>query len=112
MADLYNAAAATGAGGVASAGYRWYLGSQVLSIVGTMMSYTALFWLALHIRLGGAPAPCRRGRGSVPANAAVRPPGRDHRGPAPRGPGRDGHPGLEAARALAILTARTATTAH
>lgn len=55
MADLYNAAAATGAGGVASAGYRWYLGSQVLSIVGTMMSYTALFWLALHIRPGGAP---------------------------------------------------------
>jgi hypothetical protein len=56
VADLYNAAAATGAGGVVSAEYRWYLGSQVLSIVGTMMSYTALFWLALHIRPGGAPA--------------------------------------------------------
>ena len=44
------------AGGVASAGYRWYLASQVLSLFGTMMSYTALFWLALHIRYGGAPA--------------------------------------------------------
>jgi hypothetical protein len=42
--------------GVASAGYRWYLTSQVLSLFGTMMSYTALFWLALHIRHGGAPA--------------------------------------------------------
>ena len=42
--------------GVASAGYRWYLASQVLSLFGTMMSYTALFWLALHIRYGGAPA--------------------------------------------------------
>jgi hypothetical protein len=42
--------------GVASAGYRWYLSSQVLSLFGTMMSYTALFWLALHIRHGGAPA--------------------------------------------------------
>ena len=56
MAALDNAAAASGAGGVASAGYRWYLASQVLSIVGTMMSYTALFWLALHLRPGGAPA--------------------------------------------------------
>ena len=54
-----SAAAAPGsnaASGVASSGYRWYVGSQVLSIVGTMMSYTALFWLALHIRYGGAPA--------------------------------------------------------
>jgi Transmembrane secretion effector len=55
VAALDNPAAASGAGGVASAGYRWYLGSQVLSILGTMMSYTALFWLALHIRPGGAP---------------------------------------------------------
>jgi MFS family permease len=46
----------SGASGVASPGYRCYLASQVLSIVGTMMSYTALFWLALHIRYGGAPA--------------------------------------------------------
>ena len=42
--------------GVASASYRWYLGAQVLSLVGTMMSYTALFWLALHVPHGGAPA--------------------------------------------------------
>jgi MFS family permease len=41
---------------VASAGYRWYLGAQVLSLVGTMMSYTALFWLALHVPHGGAAA--------------------------------------------------------
>jgi len=41
---------------VASAGYRWYLGAQVLSLAGTMMSYTALFWLVLHISGGGAPA--------------------------------------------------------
>jgi len=43
-------------GGVASAEYRWYLGAQVLSLFGTMMGYTALFWLVLHIRHGGAPA--------------------------------------------------------
>jgi MFS family permease len=43
-------------GGVGSAGYRWYLGAQVLSLFGTMMSYTALFWLTLHIRHGGAAA--------------------------------------------------------
>ena len=40
---------------MASAGYRWYLGAQVLSLAGTMMSYTALFWLVLHIAGGGAP---------------------------------------------------------
>jgi MFS family permease len=42
--------------GVKSAGYRWYLAAQVLSLFGTIMSYTALFWLVLHIRHGGAPA--------------------------------------------------------
>ncbi len=42
--------------GVASAAYRWYLGAQMLSLFGTMMSYTALFWLALHVPHGGAPA--------------------------------------------------------
>ena len=47
---------AAGPVGVASAGYRWYLGAQVLSLAGTMMSYTALFWLVLHIAGGGAPA--------------------------------------------------------
>ncbi len=41
---------------MASAGYRWYLGAQVLSLAGTMMSYTALFWLVLHVAGGGAPA--------------------------------------------------------
>ncbi len=34
--------------GVASAEYRWYVAAQVLSVVGTMMGYTALFWLAPH----------------------------------------------------------------
>jgi MFS family permease len=47
---------ASGGDGVGSAGYRWYLAAQVLSLFGTMMSYTALFWLALHIRYGGAAA--------------------------------------------------------
>ena len=47
---------AAGPTGVASAGYRWYLTAQVLSLAGTMMSYTALFWLVLHISHGGAPA--------------------------------------------------------
>jgi hypothetical protein len=41
---------------VASAGYRWYLGAQVISLAGTMMGYTGLFWLVLHIAHGGAPA--------------------------------------------------------
>ena len=44
------------ASGVASARYRWYLGAQALSLAGTTMSYTALFWLALHIPHGGAAA--------------------------------------------------------
>jgi MFS family permease len=48
------ASAGEASAGVASAGYRWYLGAQVLSLVGTMMSYTALFWLALHVPHGGA----------------------------------------------------------
>jgi MFS family permease len=56
VASSDGAESVNGAAGVASSGYRWYLGSQVLSIVGTMMSYTALFWLTLHIRYGGAPA--------------------------------------------------------
>ena len=41
---------------MASSGYRWYIGAQVLSLAGTMMSYTALFWLVLHIAGGGAAA--------------------------------------------------------
>jgi MFS family permease len=44
------------ASGVASARYRWYLAAQALSLAGTTMSYTALFWLALHIPHGGAAA--------------------------------------------------------
>ncbi len=46
----------TAPAGVASAEYRWYLGAQVVSLAGTMMNYTALFWLVLHIAHGGAPA--------------------------------------------------------
>lgn len=42
--------------GVSGQGYRWYLAAQVVSLAGTMMGYTALFWLVLHIRHGGAPA--------------------------------------------------------
>ena len=37
-------------------GYRWYLAAQAVSLAGTMMGYTALFWLVLHLRPGGAPA--------------------------------------------------------
>ncbi|HVB45108.1 MAG TPA: MFS transporter [Streptosporangiaceae bacterium] len=40
--------------GVATAGYRCYAGSQAVSIVGTMMTYTALYWLTLHIARGNA----------------------------------------------------------
>lgn len=46
-----------GSGGgstIASAGYRWYTGSQAVSIIGTMMTYTALYWLTLHIARGNA----------------------------------------------------------
>ena len=42
--------------GVSGQGFRWYLAAQVVSLAGTMMGYTALFWLVLHIRHGGAPA--------------------------------------------------------
>ena len=45
-----------GVTGVGGTGYRWYLAVQVVSLAGTMMGYTALFWLALHLRPGGAPA--------------------------------------------------------
>ena len=39
---------------VASAGYRWYAGSQAVSVTGTMMTYTALYWLTLHLAHGNA----------------------------------------------------------
>jgi hypothetical protein len=42
--------------GVGGTGYRWYLAVQVVSLAGTMMGFTALFWLVLHLRPGGAPA--------------------------------------------------------
>ena len=42
------------AGGVSGQGYRWYVAAQVVSIVGTMMGYTALYWLALHLAHGDA----------------------------------------------------------
>ena len=37
-----------------SAGFRWYTGSQAVSIVGTMTTYTALYWLTIHIAHGNA----------------------------------------------------------
>ncbi len=46
----------TGITGVSSQGYRWYLAAQVVSLAGTMMNYTALFWLVLHLRYGGPAA--------------------------------------------------------
>ena len=45
-----------GVTGVSGTGYRWYVTAQVVSLLGTMMGYTALFWLVLHLRPGGAPA--------------------------------------------------------
>jgi Transmembrane secretion effector len=39
---------------VATAGYRWYTGSQAVSIIGTMMTYTALYWLTLRVTHGNA----------------------------------------------------------
>ncbi len=46
----------TGITGVSGRGYRWYLAAQVVSVTGTMMNLTALFWLVLHIRYGGPAA--------------------------------------------------------
>ena len=46
----------TGITGVSGQGYRWYLAAQVVSLAGTMMNYTALFWLVLHLRYGGPAA--------------------------------------------------------
>jgi MFS family permease len=40
--------------GVASWRFVWYTASQGISIIGTMMSYTALYWLTLHIAHGNA----------------------------------------------------------
>jgi MFS family permease len=39
---------------ITSPGYRLYTGSQAVSVVGTMMTYTALYWLTLHIARGNA----------------------------------------------------------
>jgi MFS family permease len=49
-------AARAGRGRIASPGYRWYAGSQAISITGTMMTYTALYWLTLHLARGSAVA--------------------------------------------------------
>jgi MFS family permease len=38
----------------ASAHYRWYAASQAVSVAGTMMAYTALYWLTLHVANGNA----------------------------------------------------------
>jgi hypothetical protein len=38
------------------ASYRWYVGAQAVSLAGTTMGYTALFWLGLHVPGGGATA--------------------------------------------------------
>ena len=46
----------TGITGVSGQGYRWYLAAQVVSLAGTMMNFTALFWLVLHLRYGGPAA--------------------------------------------------------
>jgi MFS family permease len=44
-----------GAGrGTMGAGYWFYTGSQALSVVGTMMTLTALYWLTLHLARGNA----------------------------------------------------------
>ena len=43
-----------GPSAIASASYRWYTGAQAVSMVGTMMTYTALYWLTLHIAHGNA----------------------------------------------------------
>jgi MFS family permease len=42
------------ASGVASAGYRWYVAAQATSMVGTSMSYAALYWLGIHAAHGNA----------------------------------------------------------
>lgn len=42
--------------GVNSPAYRWYMAVQVVSVLGTMMGYTATAWLALHVRHGGPAA--------------------------------------------------------
>lgn len=39
-------------GNISSPEYRWYLVVQVISIVGTMMGYTALYWLTLRVGHG------------------------------------------------------------
>jgi MFS family permease len=41
-------------GGVDSAAYRWYAASQAVSVVGTMMGYTAIYWLTIHLARGNA----------------------------------------------------------
>jgi len=47
-------AAPAGTSRVASAGFRWYAGSQAVSITGTAMSVTALYWLTIQLAAGRA----------------------------------------------------------
>jgi MFS family permease len=47
-------AAPAGSSRVASAGFRWYAGSQAVSITGTAMSLTALYWLTIQLAAGRA----------------------------------------------------------
>jgi MFS family permease len=44
----------SGTQGAAGRAYWWYAAVQVVSLLGTMMAYTALYWLALHVGHGGA----------------------------------------------------------
>ena len=39
---------------VSSPQYRWYVGAQAISLVGTSMSLTALYWLTIHVANGRA----------------------------------------------------------
>jgi MFS family permease len=39
---------------VDSGGFRWYTGAQAVSVIGTMMSYAAVYWLTIHLARGDA----------------------------------------------------------
>jgi MFS family permease len=39
---------------VSSPQYRWYVGAQAVSLVGTSMSLTAIYWLTIHVANGHA----------------------------------------------------------
>ena len=54
MGDSFVPAAQNATGMLSSARYRWYACSQAVSIAGTMMASTALYWAALHVAHGSA----------------------------------------------------------